>query len=208
MSYKKIICKSYKRSKSENKDYCSHFSGTLETPSKCLIFFKTDIGRKGVWKSYRATTGNWYQIWIWFEGNLKAFRVQTDILAVVFDQIFKQQLNLLLFLSDRYCRNFGLTDLPGHDGKVTSNKKMIFFSHERKRVVIEITAAIFLWFLKQQVNFQIFFWVWYLEKRRLTELPGRDGKLTPDMNLIEDSFKGFRGQIEVFLAVIDWILKQ
>ena len=77
--------------------------------------------------------GNWYQIWIWFEGNLKGFRVQIDILAVVCDRIFKQQLNLLLFLSDRYCRNFGLTDLPGHDGKVTSNKKMIFFSHERNK---------------------------------------------------------------------------
>ena len=72
-------------------------------------------------------TGNRHQILIWFDGNLKRFRVQTEILAAVFDWISKQQLSLLLFM-------LGLTDLPDHDGKVKSDRKMIFATHQRYNV--------------------------------------------------------------------------
>ena len=59
-------------------------------------FFKISIG--GDWRSYQATMGNWHQIWIWFAGNFKEFRVQMEILAGVFVWICKQQLNLSLLL--------------------------------------------------------------------------------------------------------------
>ena len=58
---------------------------------------------------------NWRQIWIWFEGNFKGFRMQTKVFKAVFDWISKQQLNFLTFLSDCSCRKLGLTDLLGHD---------------------------------------------------------------------------------------------
>ena len=76
------------------------------------------------------TTEKWHQIWIWFEVSVKEFKVQIEIFAFVFDWIFKQQLNLLLILSDWYCRKLGLTDLPGHDGKLISHKKIISISHQ------------------------------------------------------------------------------
>ena len=53
-----------------------------------------------------------------------------EILAAVFDWISKQQLNLFLFLLDPYCRKLGLMGLPGHNVKVTSDKKMISGSHQ------------------------------------------------------------------------------
>ena len=57
--------------------------------------------------------------------NFKCFRVQIEIIAAVFGWISKQQVNLALFLSDGFYRKLGLTDLPGHAGKVMSDKKMI-----------------------------------------------------------------------------------
>ena len=38
-------------------------------------------------------TRNSQQIWIWFEGHVKGFMVQTEILAAIFNWISKQQLN-------------------------------------------------------------------------------------------------------------------
>ena len=89
------------------------------------------------WWSYWATTGNWHQISSWFEGSFNGFRVQIEILAAVFYLILKQQLNLWLFLSDLNYKKLGLTDLPGHHGKVTSDKKIIFISHQRNKCVNE-----------------------------------------------------------------------
>ena len=83
------------------------------------------------WRIYRATTGKWHQISIWFEDSVKGFGVQIEILASVFDWISKQQLNLSLFLWDWYCRKLGLTDLPGHDGKVTSAINFILSPYYR-----------------------------------------------------------------------------
>ena len=73
-SNKKMTCQLYERSKSDNEDYCSHFSVTLETPSKLIIVFVTLILSKKVWRSYLARTGNWHQIWIWVEANFKGFK--------------------------------------------------------------------------------------------------------------------------------------
>ena len=56
--------------------------------------------------------------------------MQIEFLAFVFDWFIKRQLNLLLFLSDWYCRKLGLTDLPSHDEKVTLDKKIISISHQ------------------------------------------------------------------------------
>ena len=94
-------------------------------------FFKIGNWKSRCWRSYQATTGNWRQIWISFEDNFKGLREQREILAAVFDWDSKQQLNLLLFLLDWYCRKLGLTDLPGQDVKVTSDKKVIFISHQK-----------------------------------------------------------------------------
>ena len=48
-----------------------------------------------------------------------------------FDWISEQQLNLSLFLSDWYCWKLRVTDLSGHNGKVTSYKKKFFLCHQR-----------------------------------------------------------------------------
>ena len=101
--------------------------------------------------------GNRREIWIWFEDNFKEFRVRIEILVTVFGWVSKQQSNLLLFLSDWYYRKLGLTDLPGNDRKVMSDKKMILITHQKITVVLEIIEAIVFRFLKQQVNFQLFF---------------------------------------------------
>ena len=49
---------------------------------------------------------------------------------------------------------------------------------------IEIFAAIFLWFLKQQVNLQLFFLRLTLMKVGLTDLPSHYEKLKVNMNLV------------------------
>ena len=60
-------------------------------------------------------------------------------------------------------------------------------------MVIEIIAALFRWHLKQQINFELFVWDWYWEKWGLTYLPGHDGKVTSDINLILSSYyRSFR----------------
>ena len=64
--------------------------------------------------------------------------MQIEIIAAIFDWIFKQQLNLSLFLSDWYCRNLWLADLPSHDGKVTSDMNFISTHMKSLRVQIDI----------------------------------------------------------------------
>ena len=133
MSDKKFIFVSHQRYKGGNRDYCSHYSVTFKARDKFLtvFFFLIYIGKKGGWRIYRATTENWHQIWIWFKISVTEFKVQIEILAFVFDWIFKQQLNLLLILSDWYYRKLGLTNLPGHNDKMTSDKTMTFMAHQR-----------------------------------------------------------------------------
>ena len=81
-----------------------------------------------------ATTGNGRQIWIWFEDGFKGFKIQIEILATVFGWISRQQSNLLMLLSDEYCRKLGLTNLPRHDGKVTLDIDFIFSPYYRSYV--------------------------------------------------------------------------
>ena len=115
-----------------NRDYYSHISVTFETTGESVICFcKIDIGKSRCWRIYRATTRKWHQIWMWFEGSVKVFGVQIEIIASVFDWISKQKLNLSLFLWDSYRRKLGLMDLPGHDGKVTSDINFILSPYYR-----------------------------------------------------------------------------
>ena len=122
---KKLIFISHQRYKGGNGDYSSHFWVTFETTGIFLIVFVslTLAKKRGGW-IYWATTEKWHQIWIWCKGSVKEFEVQTEILAFVFGWNFKQQLKLLLILSDWYYRKLGLTYLPAHDRKMTSKKTM------------------------------------------------------------------------------------
>ena len=98
----------------------------FETKTKFLFFFIKFILEK---KGLTELPGHEGKL----TSNIKVFRVQIEIFAAVFDWISKQQLNLLLFLSDWHCGKLGLTDLLGHDRKVTLDKKMIFISHQRHK---------------------------------------------------------------------------
>ena len=110
--------------------------------------------------------------------------MQIDILAAVFDWIFKEQSNLLMFLSDWYCEKLGLTDLPGHDGKVRSDMEMIFISHQRYKSRNRDYCSHFSVTFETTGKFLIVFVRLILGKKGLTELPCHDGKLAWDMNVI------------------------
>ena len=97
-SDKKMIFVSHQKHKRRIRDYFGHFSVIFKTLSKFLIVFVRLILGKVVWRIYSATTGNWHQIWIWFEGKFKEFRVQAIILVTVFHWISKQQINLLFVI--------------------------------------------------------------------------------------------------------------
>ena len=56
--------------------------------------------------------------------------MKIEILSSISDGTSNPQLNLLLFLSDSYCRKLRLTDSPGHDEKVMPDKKMIYISRQ------------------------------------------------------------------------------
>ena len=65
-----MICKSYQRSKGKNRDYCSNFSVTLETPSKFLIVFvKLILGKReidrvtGPWQKSDVRWDNDFHLW-------------------------------------------------------------------------------------------------------------------------------------------------
>ena len=60
--------------------------------------------------------------------------MQLKIYADTPDWISKQKLGFSLLLSDWYCRKLALMYLPGHDGKVTSDQKIICNSYQRYEV--------------------------------------------------------------------------
>ena len=97
-SDEKMIFVSHQRHKRRIRDYFDHFSVIFEILSKFLIVFVRLILGKVVWRIYSATTGNWHQIWIWFEGRFKEFRVRAIILVAVFYWISKQQINVLFVI--------------------------------------------------------------------------------------------------------------
>ena len=71
-----------------------------------------------------------------------------------------------MLVSDQYLEKSGLTDLPSHDMKLTSDINLFFRTS------------------KQQVNLLLFVSDWYSQKLELKDLPGHDGKSRSDMNLI------------------------
>ena len=89
-----------------------------------------------------------------------------------------------MFLSDWYCEKLGLTDLPGHDGKVRSDMEMIFISHQRYKSRNRDYCSHFSVTFETTGKFLIVFVRLILGKKGLTELPCHDGKLTWDMNVI------------------------
>ena len=57
-------------------------------------FCEIDIWKKGDSPSYRAPKENWHQLRIWVQGDFKGIRMQVEVLTVVFDWIYKQQLKI------------------------------------------------------------------------------------------------------------------
>ena len=51
----------------------------------CLCQISVDKNRG--WRIFWVTTWNLRQIWIWFEDSFKEFRMQIEIIAVIFDLI-------------------------------------------------------------------------------------------------------------------------
>ena len=160
------------------------------------------------WRIYQAKIENWHQIWPLFEGNFKGFRVQIEILAAIPNQISKQLLNLLLFLSDWYCRKLELMNLPGHDEKVTLVDRKWFITHKKGITVeIQIITAIFHWFcdwwicncfckidIGKNGDWQIY--------RVMT------GKWRQTRKWFVTHIKGVRVEIEIIAAIFQWFLKQ
>ena len=97
-----MISKLYQKSTGEYRDYCCDFSVIFETTNKFSIAFVTVIlGKKGVDRVTAPRRGNDVRYEFDLKLILKGFRVQIEILAAIFDWIFKQQLNLSLFLQNR-----------------------------------------------------------------------------------------------------------
>ena len=96
-----------------------------------LWLCQIDVRKSFGWQIYRTTTWNWHQICIWIWSNFKKFRVKIEIISTSFDWISKQEVKLLLFLSNWYCRKLGLTDLPGYEKKLISDMNLILSFYER-----------------------------------------------------------------------------
>ena len=77
-----------------------------------------------------------------------------------------------------------MTDLPGHDGKVTSDKKLISISHQRCKGENRDYCSHFLMTFETTGKFLLVFVGLILGKKGLTDLSGDDRKVIPDMNLI------------------------
>ena len=155
------------------------------------------------------TTEKWHQIWIWFEVSVKEFKVQIEIFAFVFDWIFKQQLNLLLILSDWYCRKLGLTDLPGHDGKLISHKKIISISHQGYKDGNRDYCSHFSVTFETRGKFLIFFFKNDIGKSGGWRIyRATTGKWHHIWIRFEGSIKRFGVQVEILASVFDWISKQ
>ena len=147
--------------------------------------------------------GNWLQVWIWFKGNFKKFRVEIEIPAAIFDWFSKQRLNLPLLLSDWYCWMLGLTDLLGYGKKMTSDKKMICNSYQRYKCVNRDYCSHFSLIFKITSKFLIIF------VRLTLGNGGIDGYTGPRLEFsLKVIVKECRVKIEILAAIFDWISKQ
>ena len=67
------------------------------------------------------------------QSNFKGFSVKVEIITPYYHSnwISKQPVSLPLLLSDWYCQKLGLTDLPGHYEKSTSDMNLVLNFFER-----------------------------------------------------------------------------
>ena len=90
----------------------------------------------------------------------------------------------------------GLTDLPGHDRKVTLDKKMIFYSHQRCEDGNRDYRRLFSVIFETTSKFPIVFLRLVFGKRGLTELPGTrremDVRYEYDLKVILKVYGGHR----------------
>ena len=136
----------------------------------------------------------WQEIDVRYEFDLKVVLKSPGykhIFAAAFDWIFKQQSNLLLCLSDVFCGKLGLTNLPGHDGKVTSDKKIIFISLQRYKVGNRDFWSYFLVTFEATSKFLIVFVRLILERKWVDVVIRLQREI----------------EIRILGAVFDWIFK-
>ena len=72
----------------------------LEITSKFPIVFEDLYLEKWWFTELPGHDGNRCEIWIWFEGSFKEFRVRIEILDTVFDWVSKKQLIFLFYQID------------------------------------------------------------------------------------------------------------
>ena len=128
-SDRKMICNPYQSYKIENSDYCNHFSVIFETTSKFVIVFirlllervgvdgftgqqqKIDVSSEPIsnqfWRVYYANRDYCIHFWLNFQATSKFVIVSGRLILP----------------------KVGVDGLTGHDGKVTSDKKMICNSY-------------------------------------------------------------------------------
>ena len=53
----------------------------------CYCLYQISVDKNRGWRIFWVTTWNLRQIWIWFEDSFKEFRMQIEIIAVIFDLI-------------------------------------------------------------------------------------------------------------------------
>ena len=97
-------------------------------------------------------------------------------------------------------------DLLGHNGKVTSDKKIVFFSHQRYKSGNRDYCIHFSVTYETTTKFLIVFVRLLLGKRGL-QCYRPMGNWHQIWIWFEDNFKGFRVQIEIIVAIFEWISK-
>ena len=87
-----------------------------------------------------------------------------------------------------------MTDLPGHDGKMTSDKKITYIPYEGYKGGNRDYCSHFPVTFKTKGKFLIVFIRLILGKVGLKDLPGHDGKVTSDKKMISISHQGYRSR--------------
>ena len=93
-----------------------------------------------------------------------------------------------------------MTDLPGHDGKVTKIKKIIFISHQRYKVGNRDYCSHFSVTFETKGKYIIVFVRLIFRKRGVVGVTGPRREI--DISF-KGKFKGFRVQIDILAAIFD-----
>ena len=135
------------------------------------------------------------------QSNFKGFSVKVEIITPYYHSnwISKQPVSLPLLLSDWYCQKLGLTDLPGHYEKSTSDMNLVLNFFERTEGANRDYSSLFSVIFQATSEFAFPFVRLILVKVGLTVVVRYD---------FEGNFKGFRVQIEIIAVNFDWISKQ